>query len=178
MRNDNRRIWHQEYKKEDDILGEHTDYGYGNYGNRSEERPKESEPVGRNIAPSPSLEKGTGEMYSPGNVLQGSRGSYELLSEMGRGRTAVVFKARVLDTDPEELVVVKAMRPRLPSDEQERFFTEAQTLALLRGKSSIPVAYREMKRDAQLPFIVQELMTGEQLPDILAGRAGSTSQRR
>jgi len=166
MRNNDRRIQFQE-RKEGDILDEYTEYHYRTYDSRSDDRLMEPEPVGH-VSPSPSPEKGTGEMYIAGNVLQGSRGRYELLAELGRGRTAIVFKARVMDTDPEELVVVKAMRPNLPSDEQERFFAEAYTLALLQGKSSIPPTYREMKDDAQPPFIVQELMTGEQLPDILA----------
>lgn len=151
-------------------MNKHTDYHHRTYSNRSDDRPTESEVVVHDVSSPSSPERGTEEIYSPGNVLRGNRGRYKLLAELGRGRTAVIFKARVSDAEPEELVVMKAMRPNLPSDEQKRFFAEAHTLALLQDKSSIPPTYREMKDDAQPPFIIQELMTGEQLPDILARR--------
>jgi serine/threonine protein kinase len=68
-----------------------------------------------------------------GALASGSRvGSYELLSELGRGGSGVVFLARSLDGRFDREVAIKLLRPGLPGRILERrFFTERAILGRL-----------------------------------------------
>jgi serine/threonine-protein kinase len=104
----------------------------------------------------------------PGNVVGGR---YELGERLGRGGMAVVFRAT--DTRLDRPVAVKQLRQDLASDPtfQTRFRREAQSAAGLSHPNIVAVYDTGEEYDpvaeAQVPYIVMELVEGTTLRDVL-----------
>ncbi len=94
---------------------------------------------------------------------------YELLAELGRGATGIVYKAR----DPElgRLVAIKTLRPlrELPADEgdqlQRRLRSEAATVARLNHAGIVAIYDVVMWRE--IPCVVMEYVEGCSLADLM-----------
>src|SRR5262245_59531337 len=98
-------------------------------------------------------------------------GRYELLSELGRGTSGVVYKAH--DPKLDRLVAIKILRPELVSlDEagvglKQRFHHEA----VAAGRLTHPaiVAVHDVGESEGRPFMVMEYIEGGTLADLLLG---------
>jgi predicted Ser/Thr protein kinase len=98
-------------------------------------------------------------------------GRYEILSELGRGTSGVVYKAR--DPKLDRLVAMKILRPELVSLEEsgvglkERFHQEA----VAAGRLTHPaiVAVHDVGEAEGRPFMVMEYIDGGTLADLLLG---------
>ena len=98
-------------------------------------------------------------------------GRYELLSELGRGTSGVVYK--VFDPKLDRLVALKILRPELTSLEEsgvgfkERFHQEA----VAAGRLTHPaiVAVHDVGEADGRPFMVMEYIEGGTLADLLLG---------
>lgn len=100
-----------------------------------------------------------------------SYGRYELLSELGRGTSGVVYKAH--DPKLDRLVALKILRPELMSLEEsgvslkQRFHQEA----VAAGRLTHPaiVAVHDVGEAEGRPFMVMEYIEGGTLADLLLG---------
>jgi len=98
-------------------------------------------------------------------------GRYELLSELGRGTSGVVYKAH--DPKLDRLVALKALRPELVSLEEsgaglkQRFHQEAVAAGRLTHPAIIAV--HDVGEAEGRPFIVMEYIEGGTLADLLLG---------
>jgi eukaryotic-like serine/threonine-protein kinase len=98
-------------------------------------------------------------------------GRYELLSELGRGTSGVVYKAH--DPKLDRLVAMKILRPELVSLEEsgislkQRFHQEA----VAAGRLTHPaiVAVHDVGEADGRPFMVMEYIEGGTLADLLLG---------
>ena len=98
-------------------------------------------------------------------------GRYEILSELGRGTSGVVYKAR--DPKLDRLVAMKILRPELASLEEsgvelkQRFHQEA----VAAGRLTHPaiVAVHDVGEAESRPFMVMEYIEGGTLADLLVG---------
>jgi eukaryotic-like serine/threonine-protein kinase len=98
-------------------------------------------------------------------------GRYELLSELGRGTSGVVYKAH--DPKLDRLVAMKILRPELVSLEEsgvglkQRFHQEA----VAAGRLTHPaiVAVHDVGEAEGRPFMVMEYIEGGTLADLLLG---------
>jgi predicted Ser/Thr protein kinase len=98
-------------------------------------------------------------------------GRYELLSELGRGTSGVVYKAH--DPKLDRLVAIKILRPELVSLEEsgvglkQRFHQEA----VAAGRLTHPaiVAVHDVGESEGRPFMVMEYIEGGTLADLLLG---------
>jgi eukaryotic-like serine/threonine-protein kinase len=98
-------------------------------------------------------------------------GRYELLSELGRGTSGVVYKA--FDPKLDRLVALKILRPELTSLEEsgvgfkQRFHQEA----VAAGRLTHPaiVAVHDVGEAEGRPFMVMEYIEGGTLADLLLG---------
>ena len=98
-------------------------------------------------------------------------GRYELLSELGRGTSGVVYKAH--DPKLDRLVALKILRPELVSLEEsgvglrQRFHQEA----VAAGRLTHPaiVAVHDVGEAEGRPFMVMEYIEGGTLADLLLG---------
>jgi predicted Ser/Thr protein kinase len=98
-------------------------------------------------------------------------GRYELLSELGRGTSGVVYKAH--DPKLDRLVALKILRPELVSLEEsgvglkQRFHQEA----VAAGRLTHPaiVAVHDVGEADGRPFMVMEYIEGGTLADLLLG---------
>src|SRR5215510_13318189 len=98
-------------------------------------------------------------------------GRYELLSELGRGTSGVVYKA--FDPKLDRLVAMKILRPELVSLEEsgvgfgQRFHQEA----VAAGRLTHPaiVAVHDVGEAEGRPFMVMEYIEGGTLADLLLG---------
>jgi len=98
-------------------------------------------------------------------------GRYELVSELGRGTSGVVYKA--FDPKLDRLVALKILRPELTSLEEsgvgfkERFHQEA----VAAGRLTHPaiVAVHDVGEADGRPFMVMEYIEGGTLADLLLG---------
>ena len=106
---------------------------------------------------------------------------FEILAELGRGTTGVVYKAR--QNTVNQVVALKLPRVESPSEtpiRRDRFLREAQVLAHLTGDpdSDIPTLYAFGMHDEQ-PYFVREFVEGRTLEQLVtAGAPGSTRGRR
>jgi tRNA A-37 threonylcarbamoyl transferase component Bud32 len=93
-------------------------------------------------------------------------GKFELIDRVGVGAFGSVYKAR--DTELDRIVAVKVPRA-VPldngSDEGDRFFREARSVAQLRHPSIVSV--HEVGEHNGLPFLVQDFVEGVTLADLL-----------
>jgi eukaryotic-like serine/threonine-protein kinase len=98
-------------------------------------------------------------------------GRYELLSELGRGTSGVVYKAH--DPKLDRLVALKILRPELVSlDEsgvslKQRFHQEAVAAGRLTHPAIIAV--HDVGEAESRPFIIMEYIDGGTLADLLLG---------
>ena len=98
-------------------------------------------------------------------------GRYELLSELGRGTSGVVYKAH--DPKLDRLVALKILRPELVSLEEsgvglkQRFHQEAVAAGRLTHPAIIAV--HDVGEAEGRPFIVMEYIEGGTLADLLLG---------
>jgi serine/threonine-protein kinase len=98
-------------------------------------------------------------------------GRYELLSELGRGTSGVVYKAH--DPKLDRLVALKILRPELVSlDEsgvslKQRFHQEAVAAGRLTHPAIIAV--HDVGEAEGRPFIIMEYIDGGTLADLLLG---------
>jgi eukaryotic-like serine/threonine-protein kinase len=98
-------------------------------------------------------------------------GRYELVSELGRGTSGVVYKAH--DPKLDRLVAIKILRPELVSLEEsgvslkQRFHQEA----VAAGRLTHPaiVAVHDVGESEGRPFMVMEYIEGGTLADLLLG---------
>jgi len=98
-------------------------------------------------------------------------GRYELLSELGRGTSGVVYKAH--DPKLDRLVAMKILRPELVSLEEsgislkQRFHQEA----VAAGRLTHPaiVAVHDVGEADDRPFMVMEYIEGGTLADLMLG---------
>lgn len=101
-------------------------------------------------------------MVKAGDELDGR---YRLISEIGSGAYGVVYRSRDLETRAE--VAIKVMKQTPDPELARRYEREAQALARLRGTAAIFVhAFGRTPTGA--PYIVMELLTGQELETFLA----------
>ena len=93
---------------------------------------------------------------------------YEIVSELGRGGTAVVYRA--VERELEREVALKVLPLSLAGDGQmvERFLREARLAARLEHPHVVPIW--RVGRAGGLPFIAMKLVHGPTLGDLLASR--------
>jgi serine/threonine protein kinase len=103
-----------------------------------------------------------------GAVISGSIGSYELRERIGAGGFATVFKA--WDAASNREVAIKACT--LGPEMHERFFREAELAGRLHHPNITEIYESGMEGDT--PFIVQELLDGEDLSALIARREPRT----
>ncbi len=98
---------------------------------------------------------------------------YEILAELGRGATGVVYKAR--DPELDRLVAIKTLRParELPAEQRgplrRRLRSEAATVARLNHPNIVSIYDVVVWHDA--PCIVMEYLEGRTLAQLIAERA-------
>ena len=99
---------------------------------------------------------------------------YELLSIIGEGGMAVVYKA--LDRRLNRYVAVKIMREEMAADEEfkQRFFAESHAVAMLSNPNI--VAVYDVSHSNTMEYIVMELVEGITLKQYM-DRKGLLSQR-
>jgi len=96
---------------------------------------------------------------------------YELLTELGRGATGVVYKAR--DPELDRIVAIKTLRParELPAEEcgplQRRLRREAATVARLSHPNIVAIHDVVVWHDT--PCVVMEYVEGRTLAHLIAG---------
>ena len=92
-------------------------------------------------------------------------GRYQVLSELGRGGMATVYRAR--DPIAEREVAIKVLPPEMLHDPQfkVRFEREAKLIARLEHPAIVPVY--DFGEDSGMPYFVMRLMTGGSLSDRL-----------
>ena len=96
-------------------------------------------------------------------------GKYEILSELGRGGTGVVYQAR--DPFAGRLVALKIITPELVSDPKilKRFYLEAQSAGSLQHPNIVTI-YDLGEVDSS-PYVAMEFVQGENLQGIIDLRA-------
>jgi serine/threonine-protein kinase len=98
---------------------------------------------------------------------------YEILAELGRGATGVVYEAR--DPELDRLVAIKTLRParELPAEQraplQRRLRSEAATVARLNHPNIVSIYDVVVWHD--VPCIVMEYLEGRTLAQLIAERA-------
>ncbi len=103
-----------------------------------------------------------------GAVIAGSIGSYELRERIGAGGFATVFRAWDASTNREVAIKACSLGPEM----HERFFREAELAGRLHHPNITEIYGSGMEGDT--PFIVQELLSGEDLSALIARREPST----
>ncbi|HEX6048984.1 MAG TPA: serine/threonine-protein kinase, partial [Gemmatimonadaceae bacterium] len=98
---------------------------------------------------------------------------YEILGELGRGATAVVYRAR--DRELGREVAIKVIRPRFADDDETvaRLAREARTVAQLQHPNIVTLFAVRRLRDGGLALVMQ-LVPGRTLRDILNDRGALT----
>ncbi|MBC8076779.1 MAG: serine/threonine protein kinase, partial [Chloroflexales bacterium] len=109
------------------------------------------------------------------NLLGRTIGRFEILSELGRGGMAVVYKAR--QASPNRIVALKVLPPELSHDRSyiARFRQEADSAAALEHPHIVPI-YAVDEADG-LHYIAMKFIQGATLKDV-AQREGALSVAR
>ncbi|QJW90328.1 serine/threonine protein kinase [Spirosoma taeanense] len=94
---------------------------------------------------------------------------YEILGEISRSN-ARVLKARHLDTG--DLVAIKHFTFNTDAETLRRFGRESEIMARINHPNIVNV--REVRLDAELPFIVMDLVEGGSVRQLLTGEGGET----
>ena len=99
---------------------------------------------------------------------------YDILGELGRGATGVVYKARYRKLD--RLVALKVILagPHFTPQMRQRFRFEAQAVAKLRHPNIVQVY--DVGEHANVPYLSLELVDGVNLVTWLAGRPKSAAE--
>jgi serine/threonine protein kinase len=102
-------------------------------------------------------------------------GRYRLVELLGQGGMATVYRAR--DSQLERDVAVKVLRPEYGADPDflARFRHEAQAAASLKHPGI--VAVYDYGTDAVGPYIVMELVDGEDLASLIRRRGAASPTR-
>ena len=98
---------------------------------------------------------------------------YEILGELGRGATAVVYRAR--DRELGREVAIKVIRPKFADDDETvaRLAREARTVAQLQHPNIVTLFAVRRMRDGGLALVMQ-LVPGRTLREILNDRGTCT----
>ena len=101
---------------------------------------------------------------------------YEILGELGRGATAVVYRAR--DRELGREVAIKVIRPKYADDDETvaRLAREARTVAQLQHPNIVTLYAVRRNRDGSLALVMQ-LVPGRTLREILNSRGACTFER-
>jgi len=101
---------------------------------------------------------------------------YEILGELGRGATAVVYRAR--DRELGREVAIKVIRPKYADDDETvaRLAREARTVAQLQHPNIVTLYAVRRIRDGGLALVMQ-LVPGRTLREILNSRGPCTFER-
>jgi len=101
---------------------------------------------------------------------------YEILGELGRGATAVVYRAR--DRELGREVAIKVIRPKYAEDGETvaRLAREARTVAQLQHPNIVTLYAVRRTRDGSLALVMQ-LVPGRTLREILNTRGACTFER-
>jgi tetratricopeptide (TPR) repeat protein/predicted Ser/Thr protein kinase len=110
----------------------------------------------------------TKTLETPGQGLaSGSTfaGRYQIIEELGKGGMGAVYRA--LDTQINEEVAIKLIRPEIASDEKtlERFSNELK-LARKIGHKNVCKMYH-LDKEGETPYISMEYLEGEDLKDLI-----------
>ena len=92
---------------------------------------------------------------APGTLLAGR---YELLTPLGEGGSAQVYRAHDVLMDRE--VALKVMHAHLPESDRNRFLREVRTLARLTHPGVVTVLDLGQEPEAGRPFFTMPLLTG------------------
>src|SRR5579871_1510196 len=94
------------------------------------------------------------------------RGRYQVISTLGKGGFATVYRARDLSLNRE--VALKVLLPHLAEEPEirQRFLIEAQAMAQLSHPNIVTIF--DVGEDNGQPFYVMELIAGQSLADVLA----------
>ena len=101
---------------------------------------------------------------------------YEILGELGRGATAVVYRAR--DRELGREVAIKVIRPKFADDDETvaRLAREARTVAQLQHPNIVTLFAVRRMRDGGLALVMQ-LVPGRTLREILNDRGAWSFER-
>jgi alpha-tubulin suppressor-like RCC1 family protein/tRNA A-37 threonylcarbamoyl transferase component Bud32 len=101
---------------------------------------------------------------------------YEILGELGRGATAVVYRAR--DRELGREVAIKVIRPKFVDDDETvaRLAREARTVAQLQHPNIVTLFAVKRVRDGSLALVMQ-IVPGRTLREILNERGAWTFER-
>ena len=101
---------------------------------------------------------------------------YEILGELGRGATAVVYRAR--DRELGREVAIKVIRPKYADDGETvaRLAREARTVAQLQHPNIVTLYAVRRTRDGSLALVMQ-LVPGRTLREVLNSRGACTFER-
>ena len=101
---------------------------------------------------------------------------YEILGELGRGATAVVYRAR--DRELGREVAIKVIRPKYADDDETvaRLAREARTVAQLQHPNIVTLYAVRRTRDGSLALVMQ-LVPGRTLREVLNSRGACTFER-
>jgi serine/threonine-protein kinase len=123
--------------------------------------------------PAPGSTPSVGESDGPedARVPPPQLPGYEILDELGRGTSGVVYRARDLALN--RLVAVKLIHagPRLPAAVRQRFEEEAKTIARLKHPNIVQIY--AVGEHAGCPFLSLELIEGGNLADWMNGKPQS-----
>src|SRR4029450_12435687 len=101
---------------------------------------------------------------------------YEILGELGRGATAVVYRAR--DRELGREVAIKVIRPKYADDDETvaRLAREARTVAQLQHPNIVTLYAVRRVRDGSLALVMQ-LVPGRTLREVLNSPGACTFER-
>jgi serine/threonine protein kinase len=102
------------------------------------------------------------DLFQPGDIVGGS---YQIISQLGRGAMGLVFKAKHVTMDVEYALKVLTTE-QLNANAVMRFQNEAQAIAKLNHQNIIAI-YNFGLHDGRLPFYVMDLLYGDNLLDKL-----------
>ena len=114
---------------------------------------------------------GRGDEHTVTEIGTTLGGRYRLLELLGQGGMATIYRAR--DAQLERDVAVKLLRPEYGQDPDflARFRDEARAVASLSHPNIVPVF--DFGEDASGPYIVMELIDGQDLASILREQRGA-----
>ena len=91
----------------------------------------------------------------------GRIGNYRLLKQIGSGGMGIVFEAKPIDSD--RPVAIKLMNPLLAANLEAAYRFRRESLAAARLKHENIVRITEVDQSSSIPFLVMELLQGENL---------------
>jgi serine/threonine protein kinase/tetratricopeptide (TPR) repeat protein len=109
------------------------------------------------------------------NLLGRTLGPFQILSELGRGGMAVVYKAR--QTDLERIIALKVLPPELSLDQNylARFLQEARSAAALEHPHIVPIY--AIGAAEGVNYIAMKYIAGKTLKDIVQERGALDVQQ-